>query len=126
MDIRELSAEEYQAIKTVFGIAKPESKNGNSIITLKDGSRIFYFEDRAFIAPKGLTVEQKEQRINEFAVGLKAKLNINGHTPPQSTIDAAAQRAVEQAETLASDYIKSVDYLINNAFFPAYQALSER
>ena len=124
MDIRELSAEEHRAIKTVFAIAKPEIKN--SIITLKDGSRIFYFADGAYIAPKGLSVEQKEQRIHEFAVGLKAKLNINGHTPPQSAIDAAAQRAVEQAETLASDYIKSVDEIINNAFFPAYQALSER
>ena len=126
MDIRELSAEEHRAIKTVFAIAKPEVKNGSSIITLKDGSRIFYFADRAYIAPNGLTVEQKEQRIHEFAVGLKAKLNINGHTPPQAIIDAAAQRAIEQAEVLASDYIKSVDYLINNAFFPAYQALSER
>ena len=126
MDIREMSAEEHQAIKTVFGIAKPEVKNGSSIITLKDGSRIFYFADRAYIAPKSLTVEQKEQRINEFAVGLKAKLSINGHTPPQSAIDAAAQRAVEQAEALASDYLKCVDEIINNAFFPAYQALSER
>ena len=120
MDIRQMSAEEHQAIKTVFGIAKPEVKNGSSIITLKDGSRIFYFADRAYIAPKSLTVEQKEKRIREFAVGLKAKLNINGHTPPQAIIDAAAQKAIEQAEVLASDYIKSVDYLINNAFFPAY------
>ena len=54
MDIRELSAEEHRAIKTVFAIAKPEVKNGSSIITLKDGSRIFYFADRAYIAPKGL------------------------------------------------------------------------
>ena len=126
MDIRQMTAEERQAIKTVFAIAKPEIKNSSSIITLKDGSRIFYFADRAYIAPKGLTVEQRKQRIHEFAVGLKAKLHINGHTPPQAIIDAAAQRAVEQAEILASDYIKSVDYLINNAFFPAYQALSER
>ena len=126
MDIRELSTEEYQAIKTVFAIAKPEIKSGSSIITLKDGSRIFYSADGAYIFSKGLTVEQKDQRIHEFAVGLKAKLNINGHTPPQSAIDAAAQRAVEQAEVLASDYIKSVGFLINNAFFPAYQALSER
>ena len=126
MDIRQMSAEEHRAIKTVFGIAKPESKNGNSIITLKDGSRIFYFADRAYIAPKGLSVEQKGQRIREFAVGLKAKLNINGYTPPQDAIDAASKKAVEQAEVLASDYIKSVDENINNAFFPAYQALSER
>ena len=125
MDIREMTAEEHQAIKTVFAIAKPEIKNGSSIITLKDGSRIFYFADRAYIAPKGLTVEQKDQRIHEFAVGLKAKLNINGHTPPQAIIDAAAQRAIEQAEVLASDYIASVDNLINDSFFPAYQALSE-
>ena len=81
MDIRQMSAEEHQAIKTVFTIAKPEIKNGSSIITLKDGSRIFYSADRAYIAPKGLTVEQKEQRIHEFAVGLKAKLNINGLDP---------------------------------------------
>ena len=126
MDIRELSAEEHQAIKTVFAIAKPEIKSGSSIITLKDGSRIFYSADGAYIAPKGLSVEQKDQRIHEFAIGLKAKLNINGHTPPQAIIDAAAQRAIEQAEVLASDYIKSVDFLINNAFPPAYQALSER
>ena len=126
MDIRELSAEEHQAIKTVFAIAKPEIKSGSSIITLKDGSRIFYSADGAYIFSKGLTVEQKDQRIHEFAVGLKAKLNINGHTPPQAIIDAAAQRAIEQAEVLASDYIKSVDEIINNAFFPAYQALSER
>ena len=126
MEIRQMSAEEHQAIKTVFAIAKPESKNGSSIITLKDGSRIFYSDEAAYIAPKGLTVEQKEQRINEFAAGLKAKLNINGHTPPQDAINTAAQKAVEQAEVLASDYIKSVDEIINNAFFPAYQALSER
>ena len=126
MDIREMTAEEHQAIKTVFAIAKPEVKNGSSVITLKDGSRIFYFADRAYIAPKGLTVEQRKQRIREFAVGLKAKLNINGHQPPAEAIDAAAKKAVEQAETLASDYIKSVDEIINNAFFPAYQALSER
>ena len=49
-----------------------------------------------------------------------------GTRPPQEAIDAAALCAVEQAEVLASDYIKSVDYLINNAFSLAYQALSER
>ena len=125
MEIREMSAEEHRAIKTVFAIAKPEIKSGSSIITLKDGSRIFYSADGAYIAPKGLSVEQKDQRIHEFAVGLKAKLNINGHTPPQAIIDAAAQRAIEQAEVLASDYIASVDNLINDSFFPAYQALSE-
>ena len=54
MDIREMSAEEHQAIKTVFAIAKPEIKSGSSIITLKDGSRIFYSADGAYIAPKGL------------------------------------------------------------------------
>ena len=42
MEIREMSAEEHRAIKTVFGIAKPEAKDGNSVITFKDGSRIFY------------------------------------------------------------------------------------
>lgn len=73
-----------------------------------------------------LTADQKDQRINEFAVGLKAKLHINGHMPPQDAIDAAAQKAVEQAEVRASDYLTSVDNLINDAFFPAYQALSER
>ena len=73
MDIRELSAEEHQAIKTVFAIAKPETKSGSSIITLKDGSRIFYSADGAYIAPKGLSVEQKDQRIHEFAIGLKGE-----------------------------------------------------
>ena len=45
-----------------------------------------------------LTADQKDQRINEFAVGLKAKLHINGHNPPQSVIDTAAKKAVEQAK----------------------------
>ena len=40
-----------------------------------------------------LTADQKYQRINEFAVGLKAKLHINSYNPPQSVIDTAAKKA---------------------------------
>ena len=83
MDIREMSAEEHQAIKTVFTIAKPEIKNGSSIITLKDGSRIFYSADRRIYRPQrfnGRAERATDPRVRRW-IESKAE-HQRAHAPP--------------------------------------------